>query len=46
MNVPSWASDELQQVDLGDQRLNKRLIRMVDTLASAPGASVPEAFQH
>lgn len=45
-DVPSWAFDELGQVNLGDQRLNKRLLRMVDTLARAPEASVPQAFQH
>lgn len=44
--MASWASAELQQVDLGDKRLNKRLIQMVDTLTRSPQASVPQAFQH
>ena len=34
---------ELRHVDLGDQRLNKRLVRLVDDLLRAPEASVPVA---
>lgn len=39
----SWAQDELQHAQLGDKRLNKRLIRLVDDLSSQPSASVPQA---
>lgn len=38
-----WAQDELQHAQLGDKRLNKRLIRLVDDLSSQPSASVPQA---
>ncbi len=31
-----WASEELQSVELGDQRLNNRLKVLVETLASCP----------
>jgi hypothetical protein len=34
---------ELRHVDLGDQRLNQRLVKLVDDLLRAPEASVPEA---
>ena len=39
----SWAATELATVDLGDPRRGKRLIDVVETLARAPMASVPEA---
>jgi hypothetical protein len=38
-----WAVEELQFVNLGDQRLNKRLIRLVGDLAARPESSVPQA---
>jgi hypothetical protein len=38
-----WSALELRHVDLGDQRLNRRLVKLVDDLAKAPEASVPEA---
>jgi len=41
--VESWAAEELQHVDLGDKRLDKRLVRIVESLAGHPTASVPEA---
>jgi hypothetical protein len=28
--MQSWASEELQNADLGDIRLNKRLVQIVD----------------
>ncbi|MBD2777149.1 hypothetical protein ICL16_35180 [Iningainema sp. BLCCT55] len=31
----------MQQADLGDARRNKRLIRIVENLASQPSTSVP-----
>lgn len=34
---------ELRHVDLGDQRLDRRLVKLVDDLLEAPEASVPEA---
>ncbi len=38
-----WSSLELRHVDLGDQRLNKRLVKLVDDLLAKPEASVPQA---
>lgn len=41
--MQSWAAEELQHVELGDTRLNRRLMRLVDDLAAHPTASVPQA---
>lgn len=41
--MEKWAEQELQQADLGDLRRNKRLIRIVEDLASQPTSSVPQA---
>jgi hypothetical protein len=38
-----WAAAELQTVRLGDARLTKRLITVVEALAAQPTASVPQA---
>jgi hypothetical protein len=38
-----WAVQELRFANLGDQRLNKRLMRLVGDLAARPEASVPQA---
>ena len=34
--MQSWAEEELKYVQLGDERLNKRLIKMVETFAGNP----------
>src|SRR3954447_19573400 len=39
----SWAAHELRHADLGDTRLNDRLVRLVTDLAARPAASVPQA---
>jgi len=39
----SWVARELQYADLGDARLNRRLINLVEALADQPTSSVPEA---
>jgi len=41
--MDSWAADELQHVDLGDERLNKRLVKIVEKAAAHPESSVPQA---
>ena len=41
--MQSWAAEELRYADLGDQRLNRRLVRVVEDLARQPSASVPQA---
>lgn len=33
-------ADELQGIDLGDQRLNKRSVKVIEALAADPQASV------
>ncbi len=38
-----WSALELRHVDLGDQRLNRRLVKLVDDLLKSPEASVPQA---
>ncbi|WP_413171639.1 IS4 family transposase [Anabaena azotica] len=41
--MEKWAAKELAQVNLGDARRNKRLIRIVEDLAAQPDSSVPLA---
>jgi Transposase Tn5 dimerisation domain/Transposase DNA-binding len=41
----SWAAQEFAQVDLGDSRLNERLIKTGELLSRAPQASIPEVCQ-
>jgi hypothetical protein len=41
--MPSWAAEELRYTDLGDKRLNRRLIDIVETLSAKPAVSVPQA---
>jgi len=41
--MQSWATHELRQVQLGDTRLNERLMKIVEDLASQPESSVPQA---
>src|SRR3990167_589892 len=38
-----WAATEMQMVDLGDERLNKRLISLLGTLSNHPEESIPVA---
>lgn len=38
-----WSALELRHVDLGDRRLNRRLVKLVDDSLRAPEASVPAA---
>jgi len=39
----AWEAHELRHANLGDVRLNRRLVNVVGTLASHPASSVPEA---
>ncbi len=41
--MQSWASEELRYVQLGDARLNRRLIKMVEDFSGNPESSVPKA---
>lgn len=38
-----WAAQELSGIDLGDARLNKRSVMLLDRLADKPTASIPNA---
>ena len=39
----SWAETELKTLDLGDSRLNKRAISLVEAFSAKPTASIPKA---
>jgi hypothetical protein len=39
----NWAVEELWDVDLGDARRNRRLVRIVEDLVAQPNQSVPQA---
>ena len=39
----NWAAQELSGIDLGDARLNKRSVILLDRLADKPTASIPTA---
>lgn len=38
-----WAESEMQTLDLGDPRRNRRVIRIIEQFAANPGASIPKA---
>jgi hypothetical protein len=38
-----WSALELRHVDLGDLRLDRRLVKLVDDRLNAPEASMPQA---
>lgn len=41
----SWVEEEFKTVDLGDARLNNRIIRIIETLGLAPGRTIPQSFK-
>jgi Transposase DNA-binding/Transposase Tn5 dimerisation domain len=41
----SWVNAELATIDLGDHRLNKRAIKIIENLGLAPGRTIPQTFQ-
>lgn len=41
--METWAAEEFTGAELGDGRLNTRLIKLADTLADKPTASIPGA---
>lgn len=41
----SWVEDEMEFIDLGDRRLNKRAFNIFEGLGLAPGQTIPQAFQ-
>jgi hypothetical protein len=38
-----WAEEELSGINLGDERLNKRSVKLLESLADKPSASIPAA---
>jgi hypothetical protein len=43
VSLQAWVARELASVDLGEQRLNRRVCLLVEQLAARPTASIPEA---
>lgn len=41
----SWALEEMKNAELGDERLNKRLVKMLDSFGRNPETSIPQTFQ-
>lgn len=41
----NWAEAEFKTIDLGDVRLNRRIVKIVEALGLAPGRTIPQAFQ-
>ena len=39
----SWADDEFKEVDLGDKRLNSRLIKLCESFSESPESSINQA---
>ena len=39
----SWAEDEFKEVDLGDKRLNSRLIKLCDSFSESPESPINQA---
>ena len=40
-----WAAEESETVDLGDRRLDTRLIKLCDTLSEAPESPINQACE-
>lgn len=41
----SWVEEEFETIDLGDKRLNKRAIKIFESLGHAPGKTIPQSFK-
>jgi len=39
-----WAQEEFAFADLGEPRLNKRVVKIATNLAANPGGTLPQAF--
>lgn len=39
----SWAAEEFAELDLGDKRLNRRLVKLAETFSRQPTPSIPAA---
>ena len=45
MMTDNWAEMEFRNLDLGDERLNKRAVILINALTKAPKLSIPQACQ-
>lgn len=43
--IPSWAAEEFFSVDLGDKRLNQKLIQLCDRFSEAPESPINQACE-
>ena len=43
--IADWAREEMDAVDLGDARLDKRAASLLSTLGNRPNLSIPAACQ-
>ena len=41
--ILDWVNEELNKIDLGDKRLDKRILRLVSSMGNNPEASIPQA---
>jgi hypothetical protein len=41
----SWTEIEFDTIDLGDKRLNNRMLYIIESLGLAPGRTIPQAFK-
>jgi hypothetical protein len=41
----SWVEEEFETLNLGDKRLNRRAMTILDRLGLAPGRTIPQAFR-
>jgi len=41
----TWAEIEFRNLNLGDERLNQRAVKLIETFAKAPKLSIPQACQ-
>jgi hypothetical protein len=41
--ILDWVNEELNNIDLGDKRLNRRILNLVSAMGNNPEASIPQA---
>lgn len=41
----NWTAKEFETIDLGDKRLNHRIIHIVENLGLSPGRTIPQTFK-
>jgi hypothetical protein len=40
--VPDWVQEEMKYIDLGEERLEKRLLKIISDFSQKPTVSIPE----